>query len=107
MQRQGPQRRRQDLEAAQLAVALRWWSGDARGRVDADGVEPETDFDDDDDVFVDGAEPPIGAGNIVSHASFGVGRVVKADGSGRDTKLLINFERVGLKTVLARFVDVR
>jgi DNA helicase-2/ATP-dependent DNA helicase PcrA len=47
----------------------------------------------------------VGTGTTVRHASFGEGRVIQAQGSGRDRKLLIDFASVGLKTVLARFVE--
>jgi DNA helicase-2/ATP-dependent DNA helicase PcrA len=45
------------------------------------------------------------AGSTVRHDSFGTGRVLESRGSGRDRKLLIDFPTVGLKTVLARFVE--
>jgi DNA helicase-2/ATP-dependent DNA helicase PcrA len=40
----------------------------------------------------------------VSHASFGSGRVIAADGEGADAKLTIRFERGGEKRIIARFV---
>ena len=48
----------------------------------------------------------IGAGATVIHASFGTGRVIEAQGQGKGRKLLIQFSAVGLKTVMARFVDL-
>jgi DNA helicase-2/ATP-dependent DNA helicase PcrA len=45
------------------------------------------------------------AGSAVRHDSFGTGRVLESRGTGRDRKLLIDFRTVGLKTVLARFVE--
>ena len=45
------------------------------------------------------------AGAVVSHATFGVGRVIQARGRGKSRKLLIDFSSVGLKTVLERFVE--
>jgi len=50
------------------------------------------------------AEVAVDAGDTVQHASFGTGKVIRAQGNGRDRKLLIDFPAVGLKTVLARFV---
>jgi DNA helicase-2/ATP-dependent DNA helicase PcrA len=78
-------------------------------------LQPEYDefdqrtYDDSDPVF----EPELGQGHArelttgatVKHSSFGRGRVLEARGSGRDLKLLIDFSSVGLKTVLARFVE--
>jgi DNA helicase II / ATP-dependent DNA helicase PcrA len=48
---------------------------------------------------------PPAAGEIVSHASFGRGRVIESRGSGRDCKLLVDFPERGLKTILARYVE--
>jgi hypothetical protein len=50
-----------------------------------------------------GQELRVGA--VVSHAAFGVGRVIQATGRGKSRKLLIDFASVGLKTVLERFVE--
>jgi DNA helicase-2/ATP-dependent DNA helicase PcrA len=47
----------------------------------------------------------IAAGANVNHTSFGQGRVIKADGKGKNRKLLIDFHEFGLKTVLERFVE--
>lgn len=47
----------------------------------------------------------IDVGDAVSHKQFGTGRVIQADGRGKYRKLLINFDDLGLKTVLERFVD--
>jgi DNA helicase-2/ATP-dependent DNA helicase PcrA len=59
-------------------------------RIDADQLAPGDHFP---------------AGMTVRHDSFGCGRVLESRGSGRDRKLLIDFSTVGLKTVLARFVE--
>jgi DNA helicase-2/ATP-dependent DNA helicase PcrA len=64
----------------------------------------------DEPVFDVGGEAADGgghfpAGSAVHHGSFGTGRVLETRGSGRDLKLLIDFPTVGLKTVLARFVE--
>ncbi len=66
-------------------------------------------YDGDGDGDGDGDEGGAGGGAVcvgatVKHTSFGVGRVLEARGEGRDQKLLIQFQGVGLKTVLARFV---
>jgi DNA helicase-2/ATP-dependent DNA helicase PcrA len=50
-----------------------------------------------------GAE--IHPGALVTHVSFGLGRVIEARGRGKSRKLLIEFSTVGLKTVLERFVE--
>jgi hypothetical protein len=47
----------------------------------------------------------IAAGVTVRHQKFGLGRVLTSQGRGRDQKLAIDFSSVGVKTVMARFVD--
>ena len=48
----------------------------------------------------------VGPGARVKHPSFGVGTVEDADGEGVNRKLLVRFgPGVGLKKVLARFID--
>ena len=45
-------------------------------------------------------------GTRVSHATFGEGRVLEAEGVGARQKLLIQFASVGKKMIVARFVDL-
>lgn len=52
----------------------------------------------------DGLGDEVREGSQVSHASFGIGRVVASSGAGKDQKLVIEFSSVGRKTILARFV---
>ena len=40
----------------------------------------------------------------VTHAKFGVGRVLRAEGSGDQRRFLVSFDAHGEKVVLARFV---
>jgi hypothetical protein len=50
--------------------------------------------------------PPGGStGRRVRHKTFGEGRVFLDTGSGAERKLKVDFEKVGLKTLLARFVE--
>jgi DNA helicase II / ATP-dependent DNA helicase PcrA len=58
-----------------------------------------------DEYYGGGDEGSIGAGTLVNHSSFGKGQVLRAEGSGKYRKLLINFDGYGLKTVLERFVE--
>ncbi|MFL5321645.1 MAG: ATP-dependent helicase [Myxococcaceae bacterium] len=44
-------------------------------------------------------------GMRVRHAQFGVGKVVDVDGQGPNAKLTVKFESVGLKRVVARFLQ--
>lgn len=41
----------------------------------------------------------------VRHAQFGEGEVVACDGSGPNAKLTVAFPRVGLKRIIARFLQ--
>ena len=81
--------------------------GRARNRDEFD----QRTFDDDmptydlDDEQYGAAPRDLDAGDTVSHDKFGEGRVIKADGSGKNRKLLIAFDTGGLKTVMARFVE--
>ncbi len=45
-------------------------------------------------------------GNIVAHARFGKGEVLKIDGKGADVKAEINFEVGGIKKLLLRFAKL-
>jgi DNA helicase-2/ATP-dependent DNA helicase PcrA len=42
-------------------------------------------------------------GSRVRHSQFGEGVVVRAEGSGDALRLLVNFEQVGQKMLLARY----
>lgn len=75
-------------------------------------------FDDHEPVFdvdADGAgahrKGRVGAGfatgTRVSHAAFGVGRVLGNMGEGADQKTLVDFASVGTKTVLSRFLQAQ
>jgi DNA helicase II / ATP-dependent DNA helicase PcrA len=84
----------------------------ARMRQERDEYDQRPELGDGDDVPVirlDSEHLAPGdhfpAGSSVRHDAFGTGRVLESRGSGRDRKLLIDFPAVGLKTVLARFVE--
>lgn len=53
------------------------------------------------------ADPVVTIGARVSHAAFGIGRVVESSGEGRDQKAVVDFAAVGEKTVLVRYLTVR
>jgi len=46
-------------------------------------------------------------GNIVEHAKFGKGEVLKIEGSGNDVKALIKFTSAGTKNLLLRFAKLK
>ena len=83
-------------------------AGNGFGR-DHDDFDQRTPWEDDVPVYEPGeagAGTVPDAGDIVEHSSFGKGRVLEGRGEGKDRKLLIDFADVGLKTILARFVEL-
>jgi DNA helicase-2/ATP-dependent DNA helicase PcrA len=82
-----------------------------RVRQEYDEYDQRTEHDDvptfslDDGVGSRSVDDGLASGATVEHQSFGTGRVVEARGSGDGKKLLIDFPSVGLKTVLARYVQ--
>ncbi len=42
-------------------------------------------------------------GNIIEHQRFGIGTVVKVEGSGENTKATVNFKNAGVKQLLLKF----
>jgi DNA helicase II / ATP-dependent DNA helicase PcrA len=57
------------------------------------------------DVYDDLDEDGVCSGATVQHATFGTGRVIAAQGGGKERKLVIEFPNAGVKTILARFVE--
>lgn len=47
--------------------------------------------------------PTLKAGHIIEHQRFGRGTVVGVEGSGENEKATVNFENVGIKTLLLKF----
>ena len=48
----------------------------------------------------------LSVGSMVEHVRFGIGKIVKIEGVGADTKAEINFENGGLKKLLLRFAKL-
>ena len=42
-------------------------------------------------------------GNVIEHQRFGIGTVVKIEGSGENTKATVNFQNAGIKQLLLKF----
>jgi DNA helicase-2/ATP-dependent DNA helicase PcrA len=94
-----PRSRRAAPPPGRAAAPARYGYDELDQRVGTDDV-PEYD------VFADLDDgDPLGTGAVVSHPSFGRGRVLESHGSGHSRKLVIEFPSVGLKTILARFVE--
>ncbi len=45
----------------------------------------------------------LNEGNIIEHQRFGIGTVVKVEGSGENTKATVNFKNAGTKQLLLKF----
>ncbi len=65
----------------------------------------ELDFDQSPEFDQSAEFVAIAPGATVRHTSFGTGRVVSTKGAGESQKLVIDFPRVGLKTVMVGFVE--
>ena len=48
----------------------------------------------------------VSEGDNVSHEKFGVGEIIKIEGSGNDSKATVNFKKFGLKNLLLRFAKL-
>ena len=56
------------------------------------------------DDYSQHADNPVGA--FVFHAQFGKGKVLSSSGMGANAKLTVRFETVGVKTVVAKFLQL-
>jgi DNA helicase-2/ATP-dependent DNA helicase PcrA len=67
---------------------------------------PMADFDPDLDFSLNQDLPRFVKGERVVHATFGEGSIVDVSGFGRDLKLLVEFDEVGRKKLLARYAGL-
>ncbi|MEE9281176.1 MAG: UvrD-helicase domain-containing protein [Myxococcota bacterium] len=51
--------------------------------------------------------PPLGAGTRVEHPIFGAGTIADLAGTGESTKIRIRFDRVGMKTIMLKYAQLR
>lgn len=49
----------------------------------------------------------LAAGNVIEHQRFGIGRVVSVEGTGENTKAVVEFENVGTKQLLLKFAKYK
>ena len=47
--------------------------------------------------------PSIVEGNVIEHERFGIGNVIKVEGTGENTKATVQFKNVGTKQLLLKF----
>jgi DNA helicase-2/ATP-dependent DNA helicase PcrA len=84
-----------------------WGGSPKRAMAASAGVtvrtEPEIDYSASQETDAGGALP---IGTRVRHPQFGVGVVRRREGSGAGTKLTVQFERAGLKKLIARFAPL-
>lgn len=45
----------------------------------------------------------VGEGSVIEHQRFGIGRVVKIEGTGENTKATVEFKNAGTKQLLLKF----
>ena len=48
-------------------------------------------------------DAPLREGNVIEHQRFGIGTVVKVEGTGENTKATVDFRNVGTKQLLLKF----
>ena len=48
-------------------------------------------------------EGSLHEGNVIEHQRFGVGKVLRAEGTGENTKATVHFDNVGIKQLLLKF----
>ncbi|HET6610549.1 MAG TPA: UvrD-helicase domain-containing protein [Kofleriaceae bacterium] len=83
-----------------------------RARPERDELDQRTHHEDDVPTYSLDAAPVAAdagpsAGETVVHAEFGPGQVIDARGEGHGRKLLVQFPTVGVKLVLARYIEAQ
>ena len=48
----------------------------------------------------------VSEGDSVSHEKFGIGEIIKIEGTGNDSKATVNFKKFGIKNLLLRFAKL-
>lgn len=56
-----------------------------------------------DSAHAQGEEPSLHAGQVIEHERFGIGDVLKVEGTGDNAKATIQFRNVGVKQLLLKF----
>ncbi len=51
----------------------------------------------------EGAPISVAEGSVISHDRFGIGDVLRVEGTGENTKITVNFQNVGVKQLLIKF----
>ena len=72
-----------------------------------DPDEPRIDYSVGQEFSEDIGSTPLRVGTVVNHPKFGAGVVRRKEGSGGATKLTIQFERYGVKKLIARYAPLQ
>ncbi len=74
---------------------------------DLDPDEPRIDYSVGQEFGEETSATPLRVGTVVNHPKFGAGVVRRKEGSGGATKLTIQFERYGVKKLIARYAPLQ
>ncbi|HAC80496.1 MAG: 3'-5' exonuclease [Candidatus Binatia bacterium] len=72
-----------------------------------DTDEPRIDYSVGQEFSEDVSATPLRVGTVVNHPKFGAGVVRRKEGTGGATKLTIQFERYGIKKLIARYAPLQ
>ncbi|MDC0292572.1 UvrD-helicase domain-containing protein [Candidatus Binatia bacterium] len=72
-----------------------------------DTDEPRIDYSVGQEFNEDVSATPLRVGTVVNHPKFGAGVVRRKEGTGGATKLTIQFERYGIKKLIARYAPLQ
>jgi DNA helicase-2/ATP-dependent DNA helicase PcrA len=99
-----PRRARPNIPSAPRIVDGDWAGRARKPRPSRarDELDQRPTYDDEPVFQVDG-EFPIGA--QVTHAALGSGKVVAVTGMGKDQRVVVDFGKIGQKTVFAKYLD--
>ena len=50
---------------------------------------------------------PLNEGDVIEHDRFGIGEVIKVEGTGENTKATVRFKQVGEKQLLLKFAKYK
>ncbi|HET9620121.1 MAG TPA: UvrD-helicase domain-containing protein [Kofleriaceae bacterium] len=100
-----PRRARPNIPSAPRIVDGDWAGRARRPRPSQvrDELDQRTSYDDEPVFRVDAGDFPVGS--QVTHAALGTGRVIATTGSGKDQRVVVDFGKIGQKTVFAKYLD--
>jgi DNA helicase-2/ATP-dependent DNA helicase PcrA len=53
------------------------------------------------------AKTPARTGTVVEHPKYGTGTIVRREGEGDDAKIIVNFQRHGMKKLVEKYAGLR